>query len=79
MLLFVRSDADLDVHEHARVYILSGKQVSLADLPRDYHSPSGYRYKVEVRHRPGEACAYLVVHTGEDLGWLEQQPASRGS
>jgi hypothetical protein len=73
-LIFLRDEdndaANIHIHAHAKVYVLSANEFNLKDLPAGYESEGGYRYKVEVQHEPGSRYAYVIVHTGESLDWL---------
>src|SRR4051812_12380773 len=56
------------LHVRALVYIVSERQFDLDRLnPREV---VGSRYRLQVIFPEGQPCAFLVLHTGEDLSWL---------
>jgi len=70
-LVFVRNDPLSKVHAYAQVYILSARRFNLATLPGDFRPEEGYAVRVDVL--PGGEQAYVVVHTGDNLTWLERE------
>jgi hypothetical protein len=50
---------------HAQVYIISGNQIDLNNIPPRYESPSGDRWRVVILKQDG--YAYVILHTGDSL------------
>ena len=68
MLVFVHTNDQNAVRDHALVYLLSRPQFDLQNLPANFVSPGNYLYRACVRQHNNHA--YLVLHTGEDCKWL---------
>lgn len=62
----------------ARVFVLPAQKFDLKNLVGVPPSPSGYRYRVETRYKPGDLYAYVIVYTGDNLDWLLVHSPSRG-
>ena len=57
----------------AQVLILSSRQFNLDSLKEDWHSETGYPYRVETFKDPMQAQVYVIFHTGEDWSWLKKE------
>jgi hypothetical protein len=68
MLLFVHGD------QHARVFVLPARQFDLRHLTDDWEHTNS-RCRALVRHREGDAYAYVFAYTGDNLAWLTQPSA----
>jgi hypothetical protein len=71
-LIFLRDDPAANIHAHAKVYVLSDHQFNLKEMPAADTLDTGYGHKIEVNRKPGAHFAYVIVHTGDDLGWLRR-------
>jgi hypothetical protein len=72
-LVFIRDNAEANIHAHAIVYVVSDRDFNLSKVPAYYQwSEAGYRYKVEIERGLGASEFYVIVHTGDNLDWLRQ-------
>lgn len=58
------------VHEHARVYLISARQMDLKALVNQNPGPSGKMYNLDIRYEQGDTQACLIFYTGGSLSWL---------
>ncbi len=69
--MFIRDDAEANIHAHATVYVISDRDFNLSKVPENYlWAEQGYKNKVELKREPGSPDLYVIVYTGEDLSWL---------
>jgi hypothetical protein len=59
-----------DKREYAHVYLVTSKQFDLKSLKQSV-SDDGYKFKIMVRYEEGSTQAFIVLHTGQDLKWLD--------
>jgi hypothetical protein len=53
--------------QQARIYVLSGEDFDLSDLPQRAWFDQGYDYKLHIRRSVSGRHAYLIFYTGDNL------------